>query len=160
MNTQTRDYSAMCADVRARLQPGADRHQRMNAVVDAIWRHANQLGVSWVGFYLADESAPHHQRLVLGPRQNRPACSPIELHGVCGAAHRTKSVQIVRDVAELGPNYVACDPRDRSEIVIPLIDAATGQCWGVLDLDSFETGAFDESDADGLSQVLRAAGLA
>ena len=34
-----------------------------------------------------------------------------------------------------------------------------GMCWGVLDIDSSEVGAFDESDALGLHQVLEAAGL-
>ena len=61
-------------------------------------------------------------------------------------------------MAELGENYIACDPRDRSEVVLPLFDGA-GSCWGVLDLDSYEFSAFDEADVEGLQDVLRAAGL-
>ena len=96
--------------------------------------------------------------LVLGPRRDKPACSPIGLHGVCGRAYTSRRPLVVSDVAELGENYVACDPRDRSEVVIPLVDD-DGTCWAVLDLDSHQLGAFDETDVEGLTAVLRAAGL-
>jgi putative methionine-R-sulfoxide reductase with GAF domain len=59
---------------------------------------------------------------------------------------------------ELGDEYIPCDPADRSEITVPLVDER-GACWGVLDLDSRDVAAFDESDERGLCRVLRAAGL-
>ena len=62
------------------------------------------------------------------------------------------------DVANLGENYIACDPRDRSEVVVPLFDEQ-GNCWAVLDVDSHDTCAFNEEDAEGLISVLRAAAL-
>ena len=96
--------------------------------------------------------------MILGPRRDKPACSPIGLHGVCGKALLSKETLIVRDVKELGDDYIACDPRDQSEIVIPLIDEH-GICWGVLDIDSYEIGAFDKSDLRGLSVLLRTAEL-
>jgi putative methionine-R-sulfoxide reductase with GAF domain len=126
----------------------------MQAVVDALWNGLKDRGVSWVGFYLHEGG----KELILGPRRDKPACSPIGLHGVCGQAFTQRRPIVVRDVAELGSSYIACDPRDRSEVVVPLFDA-DGRCWGVLDLDSHEVGTFDEHDAQGLSQVLRAAGL-
>jgi putative methionine-R-sulfoxide reductase with GAF domain len=43
-------------------------------------------------------------------------------------------------------------------VVIPLLNA-DGSCWGVLDADSFEVGAFDDADVAGLTRVLQAAGL-
>ncbi len=131
-----------------------DRSQRMQAVVDALWEELQATGVSWVGFYLRQGG----DELVLGPRRDQPACSPIGLHGACGQAFTSRRPLLVRDVHELGDNYIACDPRDRSEVVVPLFDQA-GQCWGVLDLDSHEVGAFDEADLDGLTTVLQAAGL-
>lgn len=131
----------------------------MRIVVDALWEGLREKGVSWVGFYLDQPEQPDDRRLVLGPSRDKPACSPIGLHGACGKALLSNEGLIVRDVKELGPNYIACDPRDRSEIVIPLTDEASGTCWGVLDLDSFEVRAFDESDARGLREVLRAAGF-
>jgi putative methionine-R-sulfoxide reductase with GAF domain len=140
------------------LSATGSRDQRMRAVVDALWHALRDHGVSWVGFYIERSRAPDEQRLELGPCRDRPACSPIGLYGVCGQALRSRQARIVADVASLGEDYVACDPRDRSEIAVPLI-GADGACWGVLDIDSHEIGAFDESDAEGLSRVLRAAGL-
>jgi len=156
-----RDYDPIAAHLRDAIPPDADRGARLILVVDALWNHLHDQGVSWVGFYLADDAAPEDQRLILGPRRDTPACSPIGLHGVCGSGRRTGEVQIVRDTADLGDHYVACDPRDRSEIVVPLFEMRDGRrtCWGVLDLDSWDVGAFDETDAAGLARVLTAAGL-
>jgi putative methionine-R-sulfoxide reductase with GAF domain len=130
------------------------REQRMRAVVDALWDRLHETGVSWVGFYLPEGEA----ELVLGPSRNKPACSPIGLHGVCGQAFTGRKPIVVRDVRELGQNYVACDPRDQSEVVLPVLEEG-GDCWAVLDLDSHEIGAFSEADVTGLQSVLHAAGL-
>jgi len=141
-----------------------DRATRMRLLVDTLWDELSTAGVSWVGFYLDQPGAPDDQRMILGPSRNTPACSPIGLFGVCGQSLTSRSVRIVRDVAELGDNYIACDPRDRSEIVLPLFEERIDKnphapCWGVLDVDSWEVGAFDEQDAEGLSRALAAAGI-
>ena len=131
-----------------------DRHERMRAFVDAAWDSLSSCGVSWVGFYLhqgADE-------LVLGPRRDKPACSPIGLHGACGQAFLKKRPLVVRDVKDLGAGYVACDPRDQSEVVVPLLEP-DGTCWGVLDLDSHRVSAFDQADVEALLALLRKNGL-
>lgn len=126
----------------------------MRAMVGALWDGLERTGVSWVGFYLHEGK----DELVLGPSRDKPACSPIGLHGACGRAFIEKRPLVVRDVADLGKNYVACDPRDRSELVIPLFEP-DGTCWGVLDLDSFDIGAFDEADVEGLLALLEASAL-
>lgn len=126
----------------------------MQAVVDALWDALKETGVSWLGFYLHEGE----DELVLGPLRDKPACSPIGLHGVCGQAFQQRQPIVVRDVKELGENYVACDPRDQSEVVVPLFDG-DGQCWGVIDLDSQETDTFGQEDVAGLQAVLRAADL-
>lgn len=131
-----------------------DRGARMQSAVDALWDVLQPTGVSWVGFYLHEGG----DELILGPHRDKLACSPILLHGACGQAFRQRKPLVVRDVAELGENYIACDPRDRSEVVLPLFDGS-GTCWGVLDVDSHEAGAFDNSDVEGLERVLKAAGL-
>ncbi len=154
MASSSRDYQVVIDQ----LKPIGARDQRMRAVVDALWVAFENHGYSWVGFYLDQPNEPDEKRLVLGSCRDKPACSPIGLHGVCGQALLSKKPRIVREVNELGENYIACDPRDRSEIVIPLLDEG-GVCWGVLDIDSSDVGAFDESDALGLRQVLEAAGL-
>jgi len=141
------------AEIAARLDAVGEAPERMRRVADALWDACRDQGVSWVGFYLPDGDA-----LILGPARDKPACSPIGLHGACGKAFRAGQPLIVRDVAELGENYIACDPRDRSEVVVPLLDAR-GRCQGVLDLDSYAIAAFDESDVIGLTRVLASAGL-
>ncbi|MCB9850373.1 MAG: GAF domain-containing protein [Phycisphaerales bacterium] len=142
------------AQIAETLNPSGECEARMRAVVDALWDACNDRGVSWVGFYLPEGD----DAMVLGPSRNKPACSPIGLHGACGQSFRSATPLLVRDVAELGEGYIACDPLDRSEVVVPLIDES-GACYGVLDLDSYETGAFDDDDVLGLTHVLRSAGL-
>lgn len=148
-----RNYEAIVAAI-GTLAPGAEPEQRMRRVADVLWEHLHAAGVSWCGFYLHEQG----EELVLGPSRNKPACTPIGLHGACGRCFLERRPLIVRDVQALGKNYIACDPRDRSEVVVPLLDA-DGGCRGVLDLDSHAAGAFSESDVRGLIRLLRAAGL-
>lgn len=136
------------------LKPSGDRQQRMQLAVDALWAELNDKHCSWIGFYLAGDA----DDMLLGPRRDKPACSPIGLHGACGRCFQSKRPLLVTNVAHLGPNYIACDPKDRSEAVLPCIDA-NGHCWGVLDADSFDLNGFDESDIQGLVAVLRHIGL-
>ena len=127
----------------------------MREVVDTLWRFFRHEGVSWVGFYTIDEDK---NSMTLGPSRDTPACSPIELHGACGKSWRTGRPMIISDVVNLGAEYVACDPRDKSELVIPLFDS-DGDCWGVLDLDSRERDAFGETDLYELRRIMEATGL-
>ncbi|NOX60150.1 MAG: GAF domain-containing protein [Planctomycetes bacterium] len=128
--------------------------ERMRRVVDALWDALSDMGVSWVGLYLPDDNG----EMVLGASRNKPACSPIGLHGVCGRVLRSGLPLIVRDVRDLGEAYIPCDPNDRSEVVMPLV-GSDGKTYAVLDLDSHDIGAFDENDVSGLNRVLQAAGL-
>ncbi len=141
-----------------RIQPcqngDGSREPRMRAFADALWAQLAPSGVSWLGFYLHDGQ----DHLILGPRRDKPACSPLGLHGVCGRAFREKRPIVVSNVSVLGENYVACDPQDRSELVVPLFEP-DATCWGVLDLDSHELGAFTQADVDALVPLLRMSGL-
>lgn len=156
-----RRYAAAAEDAAATVRNcgGGDLEARMRAVVDALWTHLHSAGVSWVGFYLPDPADP--RALVLGPSRNTPACSPIGLHGVCGQAFTGRQVMIIRDVRDLGDAYIACDPRDRSEVVLPLLRKTSGGevCIAVLDVDSHEVGRFGTSDVEGLRAVLEGAGI-
>jgi len=60
--------------------------------------------------------------------------------------------QLVYDV-HLFPGHIACDGASNSEIVLPV--HVNGQIWGVLDIDSPVVGRFDETDAEGLSLLVR-----
>lgn len=147
-----RPYEDMAARIGTTCR-GMNRAAAMQVFVDIAWDALHPTGVSWLGFYFGGA-----KEMTLGPRRDKPACSPIGLHGVCGQAYTSRRPQVVADVATLGANYVACDPRDRSEVVIPCFKS-DGSCWGVLDLDSFEVGSFDETDVRGLTDALIAAKL-
>ena len=99
-----------------------------------------------MGFYLVKGD-----RLILGPFQGSVACSIIKFgKGVCGTAWKEKQTQVVPDVDQF-PGHIACSSLSRSEIVVPLIKE--GEVKAVLDVDSKELAAFDETDRLYLEQV-------
>ena len=100
----------------------------------------------WTGFYRVVDN-----ELVLGPFQGDVACMHINYgKGVCGTAWKDKQTIIVPDV-ELFPGHIACSSLSRSEIVVPLI--IDGQVHSVLDIDSKEYNAFDETDRVELEKI-------
>lgn len=104
--------------------------------------------ISWVGFYLFDG-----EKLYLGPFQGKVACTKIELgRGVCGTAALKKETRIVRDVSAF-PGHITCDDGTNSEIVIPILKG--DELIGVLDLDSYQFNAFDETDKKYLEELSR-----
>ncbi|UYV12892.1 MAG: GAF domain-containing protein [Phycisphaera sp.] len=150
---RSRDYTGLLAACRSLT---GDRATRMAGLVDCAWEALADEDVSWLGFYVPDPE--NAEQMLLGPRRDKPACSPIGMHGACGHSFVKHTTLVVRDVATLGEGYVACDPKDLAELVIPLFDSH-GECWGVFDLDSFSRGAFTTRDADALHECLAAAGL-
>ena len=148
-----RDYLALARAVA--IPANAGRERRMQLAADALWDALRPTGVSWIGFYTA---RPGDDQMLLGPRRDKPACSPIGMHGACGRAFQSRRGLVVTDVKHLGENYVACDPRDLAEVVIPLFEP-DGTPWGVLAADSWERSAFREEDALGLMTLMEAWGL-
>lgn len=179
-------------EIAARFEgAGLSDHERLDAMAGLLWRWigderpvAGRRAASWVGFYEIItarhvEEGRHHggvvgEEMVLGPHRPKPACSPLGVHGACGRAALSGKTLIVADVAALGDGYVACDPRDASEVIVPLFEHADSEegnaadlparlggrrCWGVLDADSFAAGAFGEEDARQLERVCLAAGV-
>jgi GAF domain-containing protein len=90
--------------------------------------------------------------LRVGPYQGPLGCLEISFdRGVCGAAARERRSQLVPDV-DTFPGHIACDAAARSEVVVPVDDAA-GELAAVLDVDSHQPAAFDEEDRAGLEGV-------
>ncbi len=84
--------------------------------------------------------------LAVGPYQGSMGCLRIDFdRGVCGACARTGQVQRVDDVHAF-PGHIACDPRSRSELVVPVV--AGGELRAVLDVDSPHPAAFTAAEAD------------
>ena len=105
----------------------------------------------WTGFYRV--TAPG--LLKIGPYQGGHGCLVIPFdRGVCGAAARAGETQLVPDV-EAFPGHIACSSSTRSEIVLPVFNKA-GDVIGVLDIDSNQPDAFDQTDADQLAAILAA----
>jgi len=103
----------------------------------------------WTGFYLLDNS-----ELIVGPYQGSLACLKLKKNiGVCWAGINQKKTIIIDDVENFA-GHIACDSRSKSEIVIPLKNIK-GEIIGVLDVDSKVTNSFDETDAEGLENIIK-----
>jgi GAF domain-containing protein len=117
------------------------------ATISALVHHA--FGHLWTGFYRV--VAP--DRLLVGPYQGTLGCLEIQFgRGVCGVAAKERRSVVVPDVSRF-PGHITCDPRSRSEIVIPVFDARQSLI-AVLDIDSDRLAAFDQEDANGLGRLL------
>ena len=110
-----------------------------------IWQYLPDL--NWAGFYrLVGDT------LVVGPFLGKPACIRIAIgDGVCGAAAKTRTTQLVEDVHAF-PGHIACDAASRSELVVPIIH--DGRLIGVLDLDSPSAARFGSADAAGCEALM------
>ena len=110
--------------------------------------HAKMPHHSWTGFYLLVPSG----ELNVGPYQGPLACQVLKEGGVCLHAVRMREPIVVPDVHAF-PGHVACDPRSKSEIVIPLIK--DGHVRGVLDIDARRLAQFDEDDIPPLQRIVK-----
>ncbi len=107
-------------------------------------------GVSWTGFYMLRGDV-----LVVDAYQGPVACLVLPAHtGVCWAALDRRETVVVEDV-DAFPGHIACDPRSRSEIVVPIL-APGGEPVGVLDVDSHRPARFGEAERAGYEAVVRA----
>lgn len=102
---------------------------------------------SWTGFYFVASTAELH----VGPYQGPIACQVLEGRGVCVHCARTKEPVVVPDVEQF-PGHIACDPRSRSEIALPVMKG--DQVVAVLDIDSDKLSQFDEDDVAPLERIL------
>jgi len=143
------DYPALAATIAALTRDEEDVIALMATVACEV--HHADARFDWTGFYRV--TAP--ELLKIGPYQGGHGCLVIPFsRGVCGAAARTGEVQIVADVAAFD-GHIACSSTTRSEIVLPVRDAA-GRLIAVFDIDSNRPGAFDTADAEGLGAILAA----
>lgn len=136
------------ANIIASLTEGEDDVIALMATVACELHHADDR-FDWTGFY----RVVGPDLLKIGPYQGGHGCLTIPFsRGVCGAAARTKEVQLVADV-DAFPGHIACASSTRSEIVLPVCDAQ-GDLLGVLDIDSDQPAAFSTEDARQLAGIL------
>lgn len=117
-------------------------------------------GWNWAGYYdVASNGSPelwvsHYQ----GEEKGCPHI-PFE-RGVCGGSARTRRTIIVPNVHDEawfkanGLDYIPCDKKTNSEIVVPVLDTRR-KLTCVFDVDSTKLRAFDEVDQHWLQHIQR-----
>jgi GAF domain-containing protein len=126
----------------------ADEHEEVSLMANTAAALREAFGFFWVGFYLVRDG-----QLVLGPFQGSVACWRIRKgRGVCGTAWANRRTLVVYDVDQFS-GHIACNSLSRSEIVVPMMDAA-GEVRGVLDIYSDRLAAFDETDRRYLEKLV------
>ena len=141
------DYANLSKSI-ASLTACEDDAIALMATVACEIHHADDR-FDWTGFYRV--AGP--EMLKIGPYQGGHGCLVIPFsRGVCGAAARTKQVQLVPDV-EAFDGHIACASSTRSELVLPVFDKC-GELLGVFDIDSDQPDAFTQTDADALADIL------
>ncbi len=96
---------------------------------------------SWVGIYLVEGG-----KLILAVWDGPEATEHTSIDagaGICGLAARTKESVVVDDVGAR-PEYLACFPSTKSEIVVPIMRGM--ECVGEIDIDSDTPAAFTDTD--------------
>jgi L-methionine (R)-S-oxide reductase len=140
-------YTQIRREAEAVLEGEADTICRMATIACLLYHHLES--AYWVGFYRVVRPG----ELLIGPYQGTLGCLRISFdRGVCGAAANSGRTVIVPDVRQF-PGHIACDPRSRSEIVVPIFDCRA-ELIAVLDIDSDQLAAFDEVDQRWLEEIL------
>jgi len=139
MLTKAQTYDQVFSRIDALLSEPTDWVAAMATVVCEL--HHSFDTYHWTGFY----RTVRKNHLQVGPYQGGHGCIDIPFdRGVCGAAARTKSTQLVHDV-NVFPGHIACSSTTVSEIVVPVL-TPDGKVLAVLDVDSNWEGSFDQID--------------
>ena len=139
-------YERIAEQLRELFRKTADPVARMATSVAVL--HHKMPHFFWTGYYRLQDGA-----LVVGPYQGPLACAVLPApDGVCWAGVQREASVLVPDV-EAFPGHVACDSRSRSEVVVPVRDAA-GAIVAVLDVDSERPDAFSAVDVTGLERIV------
>ncbi len=141
------DYYELASRIAA-LTDGEDDAIALMATVACEVHHFDDR-FDWTGFY----RVTGREMLKIGPYQGGHGCLTIPFsRGVCGAAARTKELQLVSDV-DAFPGHIACATTTRSELVIPVVNDR-GDLIAVFDIDSDRPNAFTRTDALELEAIL------
>ncbi|MDO6480505.1 GAF domain-containing protein [Shimia thalassica] len=141
------DYTTLAQTIAALTEGETDVISLMATVACEV--HHSDERFDWTGFYRV--VAP--EVLKIGPYQGGHGCLVIPFsRGVCGAAARTRDIQLVPDV-EAFSDHIACSSSTRSELVLPVVNAQ-GTLLGVFDIDSDQADAFTQEDADHIEKIL------
>ena len=139
-------YEEALARIAALIAQESDWVAAMATVVCEL--HHSFTYYNWTGFYRVVEP----ELLKVGPYQGTHGCLQIPFaKGVCGAAARLQTTQLVTDVNQF-EGHIACSTTTISEIVVPILNK-NGETLAVLDVDSDAPAAFDRLDQKYLEQL-------
>ena len=142
------EYQLILEKIDALIANETDLIAAMSTIVCEL--HHSIAYFHWTGFYRQTEP----DVLKVGPYQGSHGCLMIPFSkGVCGKSARTGETQIVKDVREIS-DHIACSASTISEIVVPIFDNS-GNVRAVLDIDSDNEDAFDDTDAKYLQQIAK-----
>jgi len=142
------DYATLAKTVAALTEGETDAVALMATLACEV--HHADARFDWTGFY----RVVGPELLKIGPYQGGHGCLVIPFaRGVCGAAARTRKVQLVPDV-EAFPGHIACASSTRSELVLPVFDG-NNELIAVFDIDSDQPDAFTEEDSRELAAILK-----
>ena len=138
-------YQRIYQQLEELLQRTDDIDARMATISTVL--HFKLGMVLWTGFYSLKNG-----ELLVKTYQGPLACQVLKKNtGVCWTAVNTQKTVIVPDVHQF-EGHIACDPRSKSEIVVPVRDK-NNLVIGVLDIDSKVLNRFDETDAIELEKI-------
>ncbi len=142
--TKEERYAELVPQIQSVIADEPDSIANMANVAAMLWQTFHWW---WTGFYRVQDNM-----LVLGPFQGPLACTRIRKgKGVCGTAWQKDETLVVPDVEQF-PGHIACSSASRSEIVVP-IHNAEGRVTAVLDIDSDQLNAFDDTDRLWLERI-------
>jgi L-methionine (R)-S-oxide reductase len=141
------DYPALAARI-ASLTEGETNDIALMATIACEVHHSDPR-FDWTGFYRV--TAP--DLLKIGSYQGTHGCLTIPFgQGVCGTVAQTQRPELIPDVNAF-PGHIACASSTRSELVLPVFDAA-GTLIAVFDIDSNQPDAFTQTDTIELAAIL------
>jgi L-methionine (R)-S-oxide reductase len=118
----------------------------LQKVVDCLYEEIEKY--TWVGIYLVNG-----ETLVLAAWKGTQATEHTTIplgKGVCGAAARSGTTELVNDVSK-DKRYLSCFLSTRSEIVVPIRTSRV--VLGEIDIDSDSPNTFDAGDVLFLEKV-------
>ena len=141
-------FGLLLEKIREIVNSSLERDEKLRSICKLLRENFSHF--NWVGFYLVDEAKG--DELILGPFEGE-STEHVRIpfgRGVCGQAAQTKKTFLVQDVSK-ETNYLACSPKVKSEIVVPILK--DGELVGELDIDSYRLSAFTEEDREFLEKV-------
>jgi len=141
-------FGLLLEKIREIVNSSLERDEKLRSICKLLRENFSHF--NWVGFYLVDEVKG--DELILGPFEGE-STEHVRIpfgRGVCGQAAQTKKTFLVQDVSK-ETNYLACSPKVKSEIVVPILK--DGELVGELDIDSYRLSAFTEEDREFLEKV-------